>query len=91
MIALGWSRWRLNAGLRKTFSSRVAVPQENLPEYFRLADVFVMPSIGEGFGIVFLEALASGNCVIGGDRDGSVDPLADGQLREQSIQIIRRR
>ena len=23
MIALGWSRWRLNAGLRKTFSSRV--------------------------------------------------------------------
>ena len=34
------------------------VPPEELPDYFRLADVFVMPSTGEGFGIVFLEAMA---------------------------------
>lgn len=57
-----------------------SVPWEELPDYFRLADVFVMPSTGEGFGIVFLEAMATGVRVIGGNQDGSADPLADGQL-----------
>jgi phosphatidylinositol alpha-1,6-mannosyltransferase len=56
------------------------VDAEQLPDYFRLADVFVMPSTGEGFGIVFLEAMASGIAVIGGNRDASLDPLADGLL-----------
>jgi phosphatidyl-myo-inositol dimannoside synthase len=45
-----------------------------------LADVFVMPSTGEGFGIAFLEAMASGIRVIAGNRDGSLDPLVDGAL-----------
>ena len=39
-----------------------------------------MPSTGEGFGIVFLEAMASGIHVIGGNQDGSLDPLGDGAL-----------
>jgi phosphatidyl-myo-inositol dimannoside synthase len=56
------------------------VGSEELPDYFRLADVFVMPSTGEGFGIVFLEAIASGIAVIGGNSDGSLDALADGVL-----------
>jgi glycosyltransferase involved in cell wall biosynthesis len=51
-----------------------------LPAYYQLADVFVMPSTGEGFGIVFLEASATGLPVIGGNRDGSVDALAEGRL-----------
>jgi glycosyltransferase involved in cell wall biosynthesis len=56
------------------------VPQEELPDYCRLADVFVMPSAGEGFGIVFLQAMATGVRVIGGSQDGSRDPLCDGAL-----------
>jgi phosphatidyl-myo-inositol dimannoside synthase len=57
-----------------------SVATEELPDHFRVADVFVMPSTGEGFGIVFLEAMASGIRVIGGNKDGSLDPLADGEL-----------
>ncbi len=56
------------------------VPNEELPALYRMADVFVMPSTGEGFGIVFLEAAASGMQVIGGNRDGSLDALADGKI-----------
>lgn len=49
---------------------------------YRLADAYVMPSTGEGFGIAFLEAMASGVPALGLDGDGSVDPLADGELGE---------
>jgi len=53
---------------------------EELPDYYALATVFAMPSTGEGFGIVFVEAAAAGIPVIGGNRDGSVDALADGAI-----------
>lgn len=50
-----------------------------LVDHYRLADVYVMPS-QEGFGIVYLEAMACGIPVISGDDDGSADPLQDGHL-----------
>lgn len=49
-------------------------------DHYRLADVFVMPSTGEGFGIVFLEAAACGVPVVAGNRDGSVDALREGGI-----------
>ncbi|MBD2099534.1 glycosyltransferase [Leptolyngbya sp. FACHB-261] len=55
------------------------VPTEDLPEHYRVADAYVMPS-QEGFGIVYLEALACGLPVLSGDADGSADPLQDGRL-----------
>lgn len=55
------------------------VPAIELPDYYRLADVYVMPS-QEGFGIVYLEAMASGVPVVAGDGDGSADALQDGKL-----------
>jgi phosphatidylinositol alpha-1,6-mannosyltransferase len=56
------------------------VAEHNLPDYYRLAHVFVMPSTKEGFGIVYLEAAATGLPVIAGNRDGSVDALAEGAI-----------
>lgn len=56
------------------------VSGDELLQIYRLADVFVMPSTQEGFGIVFLEAVASGLRVVGGKADGSADALADGAI-----------
>ncbi|NJK60893.1 MAG: glycosyltransferase family 4 protein [Oscillatoriales cyanobacterium SM2_1_8] len=56
------------------------VPDAELPDLYRLCDVFAMPSTGEGFGIVFLEALACGKPVVGGNRDGTTEALANGRL-----------
>ena len=55
------------------------VPTENLAAHYQLADAYVMPS-QEGFGIVYLEALACGVPVLAGDADGSADPLQDAKL-----------
>ena len=56
------------------------VPVEELCAHYQLCDVFAMPSTGEGFGIVFLEAMACGKLVLAGNQDGSTEPLMDGQL-----------
>lgn len=56
------------------------VPTAELPDHYKLCDVFAMPSSKEGFGIVFLEAMASGKPVVAGNLDGSVDALDQGRL-----------
>lgn len=56
------------------------VSQAELPDIYRLADVFAMPSTGEGFGIVFLEAAAAGLPIVAAKGDGSTDALAEGEL-----------
>ncbi|MEH1942065.1 MAG: glycosyltransferase family 4 protein [Nostoc sp.] len=62
---------------RVVFAGFVAT--EALMEHYRLADAYIMPS-QEGFGIVYLEAMACGVPVLSGDDDGSADPLQDGKL-----------
>lgn len=56
------------------------IPDEEIAAHFKLADVYVMPSKKEGFGIVFIEAMYYGIPVIAGNKDGSVDALAKGEL-----------
>ncbi len=69
----------LNLGVTDRVIFAGFVPTENLAAHYRLADAYVMPS-QEGFGIVYLEALACGIPVLAGDADGSADPLQDGKL-----------
>jgi phosphatidyl-myo-inositol dimannoside synthase len=56
------------------------IPDAELCDHYNLCDVFAMPSKGEGFGIVYLEALACGKPTLGGDRDGAIDALCQGEL-----------
>jgi phosphatidylinositol alpha-1,6-mannosyltransferase len=56
------------------------VPEEDLPDLYRSADLHVMPSIREGFGIVYLEAAACGLRVVGGTGGGSADAIPDERI-----------
>jgi glycosyltransferase involved in cell wall biosynthesis len=52
--------------------------QEELFACYAHCDVFALPSRGEGFGLVFLEAMAHGKPVIGGAHGGTPDVIEDG-------------
>jgi glycosyltransferase involved in cell wall biosynthesis len=68
------------AGVQDVVILAGLVPDEELVEHYNLCDVFAMPSKAEGFGIVYLEALACGKPALAGNQDGSCDALADGEL-----------
>jgi phosphatidyl-myo-inositol dimannoside synthase len=68
----------LGVAARVVFTGRVAESEK--AAHYRLADAYVMPSQGEGFGIVLLEALACGVRVIGSTLDGGAEALKQGKL-----------
>ncbi len=59
---------RLDVSDKCVFSGKVY--EKDLLKYYSIADVFILPSIGEGFGLVALEAIASGIPVILADSGG---------------------
>jgi glycosyltransferase involved in cell wall biosynthesis len=67
-------------GLSQTVILAGFIPTYELAAHYNLCSVFAMPSKGEGFGIVFLEALSCGKPVVAGNRDGSVDAVLNGKL-----------
>jgi glycosyltransferase involved in cell wall biosynthesis len=67
-------------GLERHVTLAGFVPEAELPDYYGLCDAFAMPGSREGFGIVYLEAIACGKPAIAGNRDGARDALLDGDL-----------
>jgi glycosyltransferase involved in cell wall biosynthesis len=55
-----------------------SLPQEQLGPAYDACDVFALPSRGEGFGLVFLEAMSHGKPVVGGAHGGTPDVIEDG-------------
>ena len=53
------------------------VPYEDLPAFYNAAEVFVYPSVYEGFGLPPLEAMACGTPVITGDRSSLPEVVGD--------------
>ena len=76
------------------------VPYEDLKALYSACDIFVLPSLEEGFGMVLTEALASGKPLIGSNvggipmqiRDGwngfLVEPANEKQLAEKIRYLI---
>ncbi|KKS33620.1 MAG: Glycosyltransferase [Parcubacteria group bacterium GW2011_GWC2_42_12] len=67
----------LKLGKRILFLGQVG--HEELPKYLKISDVFVRPSLSEGLGNAFLEAMASGVPIIATPVGGIVDFLRDGE------------
>jgi phosphatidylinositol alpha-1,6-mannosyltransferase len=63
---------------RVIFAGRIA--EEEKVAHYHLADAYVMPSRGEGMGIVILEAMAAGVPAMASSKDGSREALLDGKL-----------
>ncbi len=67
-----------NAGLEEVVFFRDAVSREELPLYYGASDAVVIPSYYESFGLVAVEAMASGRPVIASRVGGLVSIVTDG-------------
>jgi glycosyltransferase involved in cell wall biosynthesis len=80
--------WRIVAAKRDPAIVAMAPPnvtftgwlsQGELADEFRKADLFIMPSVVEGFGLVYLESLSFGTPVLYTDRTGAADFCVSGE------------
>jgi glycosyltransferase involved in cell wall biosynthesis len=55
------------------------VPHKDMPKYLQIADIFIRPSLSEGLGNSFLEAMSAGLPIIGTPVGGILDFLIDGE------------
>jgi len=58
------------------------IPQSQLAREYSECDVFCLPSVQEGFGIVFLEAMASGKSIVAARAGAAPEVVKHGLLAE---------
>jgi len=67
---------------------------EEVQSYYEACEIFILPSLGEGFGIVFLEAMACAKPCIGADAGAVPEVIQDGRtglvVRPDDSQAISR-
>lgn len=68
----------IKEGVEKNIVFHKWVSQSNLPSYYKSADFCVFPSTLESFGIVILEAMASGAPIIASDIPAFRELLSEG-------------
>ena len=56
------------------------VPNQELVFWFNAADLFVLPSLGEGFGITIIEALSCGLPIVASDIGGILEIINENEL-----------
>jgi D-inositol-3-phosphate glycosyltransferase len=71
-------RLRAELGIEELVTFLGARAQDALPDYYSAADVVVMPSHYESFGMVALEAMACGTPVIASEVGGLAFVVRDG-------------
>jgi glycosyltransferase involved in cell wall biosynthesis len=67
-----------DSGLGKRVKFLGLVTHENLPKILKASDIFIRPSLTEGLGSAFLEAMAAGTIIIGTLVGGIPDFLKEG-------------
>jgi glycosyltransferase involved in cell wall biosynthesis len=85
IVGDGSDRVRLEAKVRALDLTNHVIFTGQVPEaekvaHYNLADAYVMPSYGEGFGITLIEAAACGIPIVGSSADGSREALLNGEL-----------
>ncbi len=84
VVGDGSDRERLEAlaverGVRDRVHFAGRVTDEDLPSYYEACDLFVLPSLQEGFGIVFLEAMHYGKPCVGAMAGGVEEVVEEGR------------
>jgi glycosyltransferase involved in cell wall biosynthesis len=74
--------WLVNiardSGVQRHVHFLTGLSYAELSACYAAAEVFALPSSGEGFGFVYLEAMARGKPVIGGAHGGAPEVVRDG-------------
>ncbi len=65
-------------GLEERVTLTGGLPHEQVLEMMAKSDLFVLPSWGEGYGIVYIEAMAAGCIAVGAKDEGIEDTITDG-------------
>ena len=107
LVLIGKRTWMSNdifetvqgAGLSDRVLVVGQVPLTDLPAFYSGADLFVFPSLAEGFGLPPLEAMACGTAVISssasslpevvGNAGVLIDPYNIDELAESMVELIR--